>query len=178
LDFPTLSEESASSTPPSCEPTVREETRDAKRQQRVKLYERAKELHAAGESIRRIALMLDLDRETVTRYIHAETFSERQTPPRVATTYRKRLDQRLNDGCRNAAELHRELLAAGHAVSYYSVRRYVRWQLLAAGKDASKPTGPGPRTPTSKQLSFAIIRCPAASTTPTRCGRFHRPSSS
>ncbi|MFO0802801.1 MAG: hypothetical protein U0791_06710 [Gemmataceae bacterium] len=36
----------------------------------------------------------------------------------------------------------------------------MRRQLLAAGKDASKPTGPGHRTPTSKQLAFAIIRRP------------------
>ncbi|MFO0806612.1 MAG: hypothetical protein U0791_26200 [Gemmataceae bacterium] len=133
--------------------------RDAKRQQRIELYARVKELHRAGESIRRIATLLDLDRETVTRYIHAETFPERQTPPRLSGSYREHLDRRLSEGYRNAAELHRELLAAGHAVSYYSVRRYVRRQLLAAGKDASKPTGPG-RTPTSKQLAFAIIRRP------------------
>lgn len=159
LDSLVIAENSAPSpTPPV--PTVREQTRDAKRRQRMELYERARELHAAGDSIRRIATLLDLDRETVTRYVQAESFPERQTPSRGTTTYRDHIDQRLNNGCRNAAELHGELLAAGHAVSYYSVRRYVRRRLLAAGDDAVKQGAPVQRTPTSKQLAFAIIRRP------------------
>jgi transposase len=75
--------------------------------------------------------------------------------------YRNYLDQRLNEGCRNAAELHRELMEAGLSTSYYSVRRYVRRRLVILGRESEPERSVRePRVPSAKQLSFMIIRKP------------------
>lgn len=147
-----------------CPLTAREESREGKRQQRLDIYNRVHELHASGNSNRQIATMLGLDRETVARYLQAESFPERKSSsPRVQAKYREFVDRRLNEGCRNAAALHRELIAEGQDVSYHAVRRYVRRRLTAMGRgsvsglSASKPE---PRIPSAKQLSFMIIRKP------------------
>lgn len=144
--------------------TPREQTREARRQQRHETFGRVHALHAAGTSNRQIAAMLRLDRDTVTRYLRAECVPERRTPsPRRTATYREYLDRKLSEGCRNAAALHRELIADGQAVSYYAVRRYVRRRLLATGRASGSNTPPGDsasRLPTAKQLSFLIVRRP------------------
>ena len=69
----------------------------------------------------------------------------------------------VGEGCRNAAELHRELIAAGLTASYYSVRRCVRRRLVVLGRDSQEEVSAGglaPRVPSAKQLSFMIIRKP------------------
>lgn len=163
LELPTFQDVSVPEEPEVPELSAREEARDAKRQQRVEDYNRVRELHAAGQSIRQIATTLDRDRETVTRYLQADTFPDRQPAPRAQAKYRDHLDRRLNEGCRNAAVLHRELIADGRSVSYYSVRRYVRRRLIAMGRDSTADVSvvrPTPRLPSAKQLSFMIIRKP------------------
>jgi transposase len=106
-------------------------------------------------------MTLDLDRETVARYLQADSFPDRQAAPRTLVKYRDYLDQRLNEGCRNAAELHREVIAAGLSASYYSVRRYVRRRLVALGRASEAGASViEPRVPSAKQLSFMIIRKP------------------
>ena len=163
LELPTFQEVSVPDEPETLPLTAREQSREAKRQQRVEQYDRVRELHAAGESIRGIATALDLDRETVTRYVQADSFLERQSAPRTPTGYRDFLDRRLSEGCRNAAELHRELIADGQSASYYSVRRYVRRRLIAMGRKSDSDASlvvPAPRLPSAKQLSFTVIRKP------------------
>ena len=160
LELPTFQDVSVSDEPETPPPTTREQRREAKRQQQVEQYDRVRELHAAGESIRGIATTLELDRETVTRYVQADSFPDRQSAPRAPTKYRDFLDRRLSEGCRNAAELHRELIAHGQSASYYSVRRYVRRRLIAMGRKSAPNASPVPRLPSAKQLSFTIIRKP------------------
>ncbi len=160
LELPTFQDVSVSDEPETPPLTAREESREAKRQQQVEQYDRVRELHAAGESIRGIATTLELDRETVTRYVQADSFPDRQSAPRAPTKYRDFLDQRLSEGWRNAAELHRELIADGQSTSYYSVRRYVRRRLIAMGRESAPDASPVPRLPSAKQLSFTIIRKP------------------
>jgi len=145
--------------------TPREQAREEKRQQRVEQFERVHELHEAGHSHRQIAAALELNRETVARYLQTESFPERQPADarRNREGLREWIDRRLEEGCRNAAELHRELIEAGHSVSYYSVRRYVRRRLVARGRDLSAEfqgrTVPA-RSPSAKELSFTVIRKP------------------
>jgi transposase len=161
LDFPTFQDGSVPEEPKVPELSAREQARESKRQEKVEYFIRVHDLHAAGESIRQIAMNLDLDRETVARYLQADSFPDRQAAPRVLVKYRDYLDRCLNEGRRNAAELHRELIAAGLSASYYSVRRYVRRRLVALGR-ASEADAPiiEPRIPSAKQLSFMIIRKP------------------
>ncbi|MDX1970727.1 MAG: transposase [Planctomycetaceae bacterium] len=142
--------------------TAREESREGKRQQRLDVYNHVHELHASGTSNRQIAAILNLDRDTVTSYLRAESFPERKaSTPRVQAMYREFLDRRLNEGCRNAAALHRELIADGQCVSYYAVRRYVHRRLAAMGLASnSSAIASEPRIPSAKQLAFMIIRKP------------------
>jgi transposase len=161
-DFPVFQ---SHSEPPEMPPlTAREQSREGKRQQRLDVYNRVHELHAAGASHRQLAATLDLNRETVARYLQSDSFPERKPSfTRANGEYRDYLDRRLHDGCRNAAALHRELVAYGLDVSYYAVRRYVRRRLtttvgeLGPGLSTRKPE---PRIPSAKQLSFMIIRKP------------------
>lgn len=161
LDFPGDSEPVK---PVSLPLTAREETREGKRQQRLDVFNRVHELHAAGTSNRQIASMLDLDRETVARYLPAESVPvRRSSPSRPRAKYRENLDRRLSEGCRNAAALHRELIADGLDVSYYAVRRYVRRRLISLGRKSisgSSNREPESRIPSAKQLSFVVIRKP------------------
>ncbi|HEY3740524.1 MAG TPA: ISL3 family transposase [Bryobacteraceae bacterium] len=146
--------------------TAREQAREAKRQARAEQFDRVHQLHRNGESIRQIAQMLDLNRETVARYLQEETFPERRSALSnlgQASGYRDHIDHRFGEGCRNAAELHRELVAKDFDVSYYAVRRYVRRRLVAmGGESAAKNSSslPVPRVPSAKQLAFTIIRKP------------------
>ena len=163
LDFPTFHDVSVPDATEAPQLTPREQAREAKREQRVEHYNRVHELHATGESIRQIAATMDLDRETVTRYLQADSFPDRQDTPRAQAKYRDYLDRRLNEGCRNAAELHRELTANGQSASYYAVRRYVRRRLIGMARESAanvSAIGLAPRVPSAKQLSFTIIRRP------------------
>lgn len=163
-DFPLFPGDSTLPEPQPHPRTAREESREGKRQQRLDLYNRVHDLHAAGSSNRQIATMLDLDRETVARYLQAESFPERKSStPRVQAKYREFLDRRLTEGCHNAAALHRELIAEGQDVSYFAVVRYVRRRLTAMGHESASGLlicKPEPRIPSAKQLSFMIIRKP------------------
>src|SRR5262249_54810561 len=64
----------------------------------------------------------------------------------------------LEEGCRNAAELHRHLASEGHRVSYYAVRRFVRRRLADLGKPRRVDVLQPPRAPSARQLAFAWIR--------------------
>jgi transposase len=160
LDSPGFSGDPEPLEPQTILLTAREEFLEGKRQQRLDVFNRVHEIHAAGTSNRQIATLLDLDRDTVARYLKAESFPERKSSPSLPSEkYREYLDRRLNEGCRNAAALHRELIADGLDVSYYAVRRYVRRRLTALGAESASGK-PEARRPSAKQLSFMIIRKP------------------
>ena len=77
--------------------------------------------------------------------------------------HREWIDDRIVEGCTNAAELHRQLVTRDFRGSYNSVQRYVRKRLGAAGKKreragAARPSAPPPPSP--RQLSFEWVRRP------------------
>jgi hypothetical protein len=101
------------SPPPASPPTQRGS--DASRQCRQALYEEAARLHAAGASITCIAAELGVERKTVRRWLrlgHAPTW---QQAPResMLTPHIDFVQRRWAEGCRNAAQLWRELVALG-----------------------------------------------------------------
>jgi len=113
-----------------------------------KVYQRVKELHAEGMSLRRIGEELGLARNTVRKY-----FREPPDPPRpvprafrasLLDPYDDYLLERLSQGCRNAAQLFREIRAQGFSGSLSMTKAYVRY-LQASTKD-----GKAPRTRTQR----------------------------
>ena len=92
-----------------------------------KAFEQIHQLSQQGKGIREIARLVGVSRITVRRYLTQKTFPQRARPIRRRTTERHReyLEQRMQDGCTNAAQLKRELQEQGFDVSYTSVSRFV-----------------------------------------------------
>lgn len=148
-------------------PSPRQQARDAKRQRRVERYQRARELHQQGQPLRQIATALGLSRNAVRRYLrsdHCPDWRPGDPRPTQLDGLREHVDRRLQEGCRNAAALHRELTAQGCAASYDAVRRFVTRRLAAVGQQrprANAATCPAPPPPSARKLSFAFLRRPA-----------------
>ena len=101
--------------PSSTAPTSAQRGSAASHQCRQALYEEAARLHAAGASQTRVAAELGIERKTVRRWLrlgHAPTW---QQAPRdsMLTPYIDFVQRRWAEGCRNAAQLWRELVALG-----------------------------------------------------------------
>lgn len=126
----------------------------ARRARRVQRYEQVLALSREGLSQRAIAKRIGLHRETVARFIHAGAFPERTTrsyPTRV-DAHADYLRQRWEAGCRNAAQLARELTRRGFNGSYHAVRRYLaRWRY-------GERQGPSPSSP----AATAVAQTPSA----------------
>ncbi len=143
----------------------RQQAQQVKRSQRIERYERVRQLQQQGQSTRQIARTMDLDRSTVRRYLRAEECPDWQ-PGRTRSvpldSSRAFIDQRIQEGCRNAADLHRELLDQGRRISYYAVRRFVRRRLAALGvpRQEDRTTRRPTRPPSARQLAFTVIRRP------------------
>ncbi len=157
---PAALSEMVSPNPPVLSPT--QQLSHARRARRLQRYHRVRELHQQGLSQRAIARQLGLDRETVARFIHAETFPERgiRPYPTAVDAFATYLQQRWVEGCRNAVQLTRELAARGFRGSYCAVRRYLnRWF-------RSNPTQPCPvpaiasphRTPSAKRVAAWLLK--------------------
>jgi len=156
-----------SGPPPPDDPaptSPRRQAEQVKRRRRVERFDRVHELHRQGRSVRGIVKELGLSRNAVRRYLRREKCPDwrpgREEPSKL-DGHRAWIDRRIAEGCTNAAELHRELTALGHRVSYPTVRRCVTKRLAAAGKprpraNAAKP--PAPPLPSAKRLSFDWVR--------------------
>jgi transposase len=103
---------------------------------------------------------------TVLRYLRESRcpdWKPGQGRPTRRDRFRAYIDQRLGEGCRHAADLHRELKERGCQASSSSVRRFVRRRLAAVGQqrervNAAQP--PPPKPPSAKTLSFVLLRRP------------------
>lgn len=90
-------------------------------------FEKVHRLSQQGKGIREIARLVGISRITVRRYLTRETFPQRARPihRRAMEHHREYIEQRMLDGCTNAAQLSRELQEQGFNVSYTSVSRFV-----------------------------------------------------
>jgi transposase len=117
------------------------------------------ELVAQGHGIRAIARQLGWGRHTVQRYARATTWQElvdgrwQQQRPSKLDAFKPHLRQRWEQGCRNAAELHRELTTLGFGGSYALVRGY-----LERYRVTPDPAAPAP--PTVRQVTGWLTRHP------------------
>jgi transposase len=149
------------------EPSPPVPAEDPKARRRCGRFDRVRELHRQGWSVRQIARDLGLARNTVRRYLRSGRCPDwtpgRPRPTRLSA-HRGWLDRRISEGCTNAAELHRELVGRGIRASVSTVRRFVARRLGAAGMRRVRVNAAGPAAPpvpTPRQLSFEWVRRPS-----------------
>jgi len=93
-----------------------EQDRLRRRSHRLERYNAVIALRQRGVSMRRIADALDLDRQTVRKYIQADAFPEmapRAKRLSLLDPFRTYLQKRWEEGCHNAWQLFRELNERG-----------------------------------------------------------------
>lgn len=134
----------------------------ASHQGREALYEEAAQLHAAGASMTRIAAELGVERKTVRRWLrlgHAPTW---QQAPRdsMLTPYIDFVQRRWAEGCRNAAQLWRELVALGFKGRQNIVRRWAgehRRTEPETATSAGSAGAPNWQAPTGRKLARVLM---------------------
>jgi transposase len=147
----------------------RRQDQETRRAFRVEHFEQVRPMHRDGQPILRLANAMRRSRETVRRYVRSqqcpdwnagtELKPERTFPVRL-DGFRASVDRRLQEGCRNAAEIHRELIPEGERVSYQAVRRFVRRRLLSLGEPRSADQARAIQSslPSARALAFSVIR--------------------
>jgi transposase len=161
--------ESSPPPQPTAEPrpeSLRLQSQRARRRRRIERFEQVHERHRQRHSARRIARELGMSRNAVRHYLRCKECPNWK-PGRAWRSrwdaHREWIDARIAEGCTNAADLHRELVARDFRGSYNSVQRYVRKRLGVAGRKreragAARPSAPPPPSP--RQLSFEWVRRP------------------
>ena len=126
-----------SATPVAPTPTRAERASMASHDRRQSRYEEAARLRAAGASIKRIATELGTERTTVRRWLrlgHAPSWKQPSSGS-MLDPFVGALTRRWNEGCRNAAQLWRELIALGFRGRPSTVRHWVGKRRRAADHD-------------------------------------------
>ncbi|HEV2126748.1 MAG TPA: transposase [Chloroflexota bacterium] len=135
-----------------------------RREARLGRYNQIKTLHQQGWTIQTIAEQVGVSKQTVQRFLRAQSSPERarrSRQPRGTDPFLPYLRQRLDEGCRNAAQLHREVQAQGLAGCYTSVGNViVSFAGLEPGGAGGHNNGKGPRPPGPKARSPARSQHP------------------
>ena len=142
---------------PAHEPFARSATRTA----REELYHRVIAFHRRGMSQRAIARRLGIHRETVGRFIHAGQFPERASRPygRKTDPFVDYLWGRWRQGCRNVAQLMRELEARGFAGSYSGVQRQLaRWRKSDPRTTSDSASYVRTRRPSPRRVAWLMLK--------------------
>lgn len=131
------------------------------RKRRRESYLRIRELRTHGVSLRAVAKQLGMSRATVRRYVRADSFPESPVVERrrCVDAFTEELRRRWNEGCRNAAELTRELRGRGFRGSYNMVRRQVAAWRNNESNDRVPPQ-PSRRllAPSAKQVAWLLLK--------------------
>jgi len=150
-----VTEPSTSPEAPPTPPTRREAVRTAGRERRRERYDEVIALQRQGRSDRDIARRLHMSRNTVQRYRRASEFPEpcagRQRPSRL-DPYSAEVRRRWEDGCRNAAQISREMIAEGYPVSYWMVRQCVKGY-----REAECGRSPPAKPPSPRRTSWLLL---------------------
>lgn len=108
-----------------------ERQREGRRQQRIIRYQMVQECKAHGMSIRRIAKLLGLARPTVRKFYTADAYPDtkrRNSKPNILDPYLPYLEERVRDGCTNAKQSWREIVAQGYRGSSSQVSKWMTWR--------------------------------------------------
>jgi transposase len=144
------------------EPLTQEQTPPTTdRQER---FEEVRRRHAEGQSIRQIAKEMSLSRGAVRRYLrqdHCPDWRPGQARHSRLDGFCKWIDEQIQGGRDNGAELHRDLTAKGYRGSADSVRRFVTKRLAALGKKRQRANAAQPRSPpapSARSLAYDVLR--------------------
>ena len=154
--------------PPAARQQQRAEARQAGHRRRQEVFERVRRMHRDGMSLRPIARTLRLHFTTVARYVTSEAcpdWNPGRRRPRGLDAHADFIRQRLRDGCRAAAAIHRELQAGGYRGAASVVRAHVRELRAEMGLPAARPSHPlasrpAAPPPSPRRLAGMIIRRP------------------
>jgi transposase len=140
-------------------PTAAEQRSRAAYARRQTRYEEAARLKTAGASLKRIAALVGAERKTVRRWLRAGGAPLWRQPrqPGGLAPYQDHLDRRWTEGCRNAAQLWRELVTLGFVGRPGTVRQWAGRRRKGEPKAASAAerviTGePASARPIARQL--------------------------
>jgi len=100
-----------------------------RRDNRSARYQAVRMLHQQGFSLREISRRLKISRQTVRRFVRAESLPERNKAPHKASLldpYKPYLLKRWQQGCWNGAQLFAESRARGYPGSAPLLRRFLR----------------------------------------------------
>src|SRR5262249_53909425 len=157
----------AAEPPPAKPPSGAERRRQSRRQRRLGRYQQVRELHGRGFGIRQIARALRISRRTVRRFLRAEAFPERlarRPLPSKLDPHADYLRRRWQEGCHNAAQLHRELRAQDSRCSYATVQRQLErlgcTQERPPGAAARQPRPAAVQPPSARRVSFWVVKSP------------------
>lgn len=143
-------------------PTRMQREQAERRAQRQARYTEVRALHDQGLSTRQIARTLRLSRTTVHRFLHTESFPERQSRrprPSLLTSYESYLRGRWAAGCHNATMLWRELRSQGFTGGRSIVRApLARWR--EADGLARPPAPPVLPQFSVRQTSWLLLQSP------------------
>jgi transposase len=134
----------------------------AKREERLAQYEHVVALRQQGFSQTAIASQVGISHATVSRWLRSNAFPEQKPRPRMTRLdpYLKEVAERWEAGCHNIAQLHRDLVAAGHSLTYKSVYKQLVRSLPEGRKNAASPDQlPRPPVP-ARQAVFLFLRRP------------------
>jgi transposase len=146
--------------PHTAKPTVAQQRSQNAYARRCARYEEAARLKTAGASLKRIAALIGAERKTVRRWLRAGGAPLWRKPRRLGglAPYHDHLDRRWTEGCRNAAQLWRELVTLGFVGRPGTVRQWAAQRRKHEPKAASAPginvvTGePPPARQVARQL--------------------------
>ena len=127
--------------PEPAKPTVAQQRSQDAYARRQARYEEATQLKSAGASLKRIAALIGAERKTVRRWLRAGGAPLWRRPRGLGglAPYHDHLDRRWTEGCRNAAQLWRELVALGFAGRPGTVRLWAARRRKHEPKAASAP---------------------------------------
>ena len=108
-------------------------------QRRVQVHCEVMQLHQQGVAVRHIARDLALSRNTVRRWVRGEQPELHRPRTHSLDPWRAVLERRWAEGCRNGAQLWRDLRDAGFEGGMRVVAEWANWQRLA---DPVRQPGP------------------------------------
>ena len=128
-------------------PTAAARASEASLSRRQARYEEAARLHGQGVSIRRIAALLGVERKTARGWLRRGGAPLWHKPRRggALDLFVPQLERRWAEGCRNAAQLWREVAAAGYAGRPGMVRSWAAQR--RGGQPAPQARHAGPVAP-------------------------------
>lgn len=127
--------------PEPAKPTAAQQRSQNAYARRQARYEEAAELKTAGASLKRIAVLIGAERKTVRRWLRAGGAPLWRKPRRLGglAPYHNHLDRRWTEGCRNAAQLWRELVTLGFVGRPGTVRQWAGRRRKHDPKTVSAP---------------------------------------